>query len=377
MPVDVQLDHQQLRQLHEALLAAFTSRIEFERMLFFSSGRQLSHLASDNLDLSDAVFKVVVAAQAAGWIETLVEGAHKVKPAQPQLRRFVKELFADSLIALAADDEASGDPLDAYFLGRERIFIDRAQLRDALRELTMPGITPRILAVHSDLSLCGKTYTYEFIRFFALSRQERVAYVDLLEEISLGNGTQELVEQLGRKLRADLSSIPEQEAQTARWLRALAVWLIGQIRGSGQFWWLVFDSINQVEGLPKEIHDFIQRLASQLEEEDDPPCRLVLISYRGKEQLPLQIRARIKQEEIHQEILPNQLKDFLVAHVRRLLGENGDETQVRDAADMLCEALMNKLSTLPEEARPYALSSVLEEVLAGLEASLVVQEPTG
>jgi hypothetical protein len=375
MPVDVELDHHQLRQLHEALLAAFTNRADFERMLFFSTGRQLTHLASENFALPDAIFRVILAAQAENWIAPLVKGAHNDKPTQGQLRRFVRELFAELIVPLPGGEEADGDPLEAYLLGKQRIFINRTELRTALREMTRPGITPRILTVSSDLNVCGKTYSHEFIRYFALSRQERVAYVDLLEEISLGNSTQELVTRLGRKLRADLSSIPPQEAQTARWLRSLADWLIDQVKASGHFWWLVFDSINQVNGLPAEVHSLIQRLALQLEEEDDPPCRLVLISYR-EEQLPVQIRGRVEQETIRREIIPSQVQNFLEAHVRHLLGENSEAVKVREVADMLCETLMAKLSSFAEEERPYVLSAALQEVLGALEASLV-QEPGG
>jgi hypothetical protein len=381
MPTDIKLDHRQLWQLHEALLAAFTSRNEFAQMLFYRTGARLDDLAPDVAPLPGAIFNVIQAAEEKGWTEMLVEGAHKHNPAHPLLRRFVADLFPSALVALAGADSIDEDPIDAYRLGSGRLFINRRQLRDRMQELTRPGpgIPPRILTVYSDLRRCGKSYSYEFIRFFAQARQERVAWVDLLEEVSLGSGLQGVVEEVGRQLDANLSTMPQQEAQTARWIRNLVFWLLGEVKRHGKFWWLVFDSIDHASenpGLPQEIHDFIARLAQQLEAEFDPPCRLVLIDFNHlkREDLPERIRQHIVEEVIRQEIVPSQLQDFIRAHLWQLLGKDGDEAHVHEVAAMLGESVTDKLNSMPEHKRPYALSSILQEALAGLEASLVVRE---
>jgi hypothetical protein len=376
MPSDVQLDHRQLMQLWKALLDTFLDPAVFEQMVFFRTGNRVAHLAPPSATLPQVIFKVIEKAQSENWLQQLVVGAHQHNPRQLQLRQFVATTFPDEMIEVGSGT-SSDDPLAACFLSEDRslVFIDRVELRKGLRELTRPGRIRRILAVHSDLNRCGKTYTAEFIRFVALQRQERVAYVDLREEISLGEGLQELVEQLGRKLRANTNEIPTQEALTARWIRNLVIWLIDQINRSGHFWWFVFDSINQVEGLPNEIHDFIVRLARQLEiEEFDPPCRLVLISYQGREQLPPEIGLRVVQDEIRNEVGPAQMQGFFEEQIRLLLGEDANDDEVQATTATLCDVVRSKLNALPEGIRPYAISSMVSEALRELEASLVVEE---
>lgn len=383
MPGNVQLlDHLQLQKLQDALLAAFPEPNAFEEMLFFRTGNHMAQIAPIGADLRHVIYTVITTAQSDGWIRMLVVGAHQHNPGQPLLRQFVAAVFPEALIG-SANDTTFVDPTEACFLSEDRglAFIDRRQLRDGLKALTQPGLTPRVLAVHSDLSRCGKSYTAEFIRFVALHRQQRVAYIDLREDIFLGDSLQELVAQLARKIRlndGDSDDIPKEEAQKARWVRQLVIWLIDEIRRSGHFFWLVFDSINQVNGLPGEFHDFIGRLARQLEiEEFDPPCRLVLISYRGREQLPLEIRQRVVQDEIRMELGSDQLKEFFEDQVRMMLGGDANDDEVRGAVDVLCSFVQSKLAVLPADTRPFAISNIVHDALRELEASQVVEEEVG
>ena len=371
MPVAIELDHRRLRQLYDALLATFTERVEFERILLFSTGHSVDHLASDRAGLSQAIFDVIKAAHSNNWIRQLVKGAHEHNATQPLLRQFVAETFPDLLIGQDTGAESGGNLLDAFLLGKGRLFINRDQLRRGLGDLIQPGpgISPRIMTISSELGRCGKTYSHELIRFIALKRQDRVAYIDLIEEISLGSDLTQFMEQLAHRLDADRRNIPEQEAQTARWIRNLTVWLLDQINRSGQFCWLVLDGIDQVEALPQEIHDFIIRLAQQIEAEFDPACRLVLISYHSK-QLPPALRHRVVEEIIGQAVVPDQLQAFVTAHVQQLLGVDDGDQEAREVAAAICDMVTEKLSALPEESRPFAISRLLEEALQKLEAEL-------
>ncbi|MEM7131943.1 MAG: effector-associated domain EAD1-containing protein [Chloroflexota bacterium] len=378
MPDEIQLDSTQHKELRQALLSAFPTFESFEQMVFDQTGNNFDEFVPNNADLRGAVFSVIKEAQAWGWLGRLIEGAHQENPTNRKMRHFIKMHFSELLVAIAEDNEGAADPLNANFLNEDRsmLFVDRLQLRKGLRELTGSGRTPRILAVHSDLEKCGKTYTKEFIQFVALRKEHRVAYIDIGEEIEFGSGLQDLVEQLARKLRADLSDLPPKESQTARWIRNLVHWLLDQINRTDLFWWLVLDSINQVEVLPKEIHDFIQRLALELDEEFDPPCRLILLSYQGKEQLPIEIRSRVVQDEIIEKPRPEQMRDLFAMQIRQLLGEDAEDDEVQEMVDMLTDLLKSKLAPLPEIERPFVMSSLVRDVLQELEASLVEEEGT-
>ncbi|MEZ4638675.1 MAG: effector-associated domain EAD1-containing protein [Caldilineaceae bacterium] len=303
MSGEIQLDHIQLRKLWDALLDAYPNPADFDRMLFFRTGRRTDNIASVGATFQQRVYDVIVNAQSEHWMQDLAVGAHKDNPLHASLRAFVAATFPDAVDMVGAT-VTNVDPTSAYFLREDRslVFINRRDLRRGLQELVKRGSGPRILAVHSDLTRCGKTYTAELIRYVAHQRQEKYAYIDLREEISLGNGLQELVEQLGRKLGADIRTIPEKESLTARWVKNLVLWLLDQVNRSQSFWWIVFDSINQVSGLPNDVHDFISRFARQLEEEFDPACRLVLLSYRGEDQLPPDIGLRVVQDYIVNEL---------------------------------------------------------------------------
>ena len=161
MPVNIQLDHTQIMKLWEALLAAYAQPIQFEQMLFFRTGKQIALIVPPNANLSDSVFRVIMEAQRENWIVDLIKGAHEHNPAQPQLREFVAESLPQVLISLGESGEGGDNPLTASFLSedRGRVFINREQLRDGLRELTASGVTPCVLTIHSDIDRCGKTYS--------------------------------------------------------------------------------------------------------------------------------------------------------------------------------------------------------------------------
>ena len=363
----------------EALQDAYPQINEFDRMLFFTTGKQVMQIAAMAAAFPDAVFDIIMLANREGWVATLIEGAYKNKPQNPPLRDFVIATIPDALVTAAGAGENGGDPLAACFLGSDRslAFIGRDELRNGLRQLTAEGRTPRILSIYSELSRCGKTYSAELIRYAALHRHDRMAYLDLQQEISLGSGLQDLVAQLGRKIQADISTIPPQEAQTARWTRNLVIWLIDQVKRSEDFWWLVLDGVNQVEGLPDEINGFLDRLAKEIEFSDfDPPCRLVLISYDGHRRLPVDVRHRVVQEVIRDEIGPEEMETFFQEQIKRLIGENEEGSAAAAAADLV-EAVTSKLQELPQEERPFAISSVVRDALRRLEASLVEAQEDG
>ncbi len=374
----IQLDHHQIKLLMEALLVGFPAESDLDQMLFLSTGKILTEIAPTGVGMRRTTFKVIREAQMGGWVRDLVDGAHKEKPGLPLLRRFVAEIFPKLLIQIDGEDAVVSDPLKANFLdpGRNIVFINRDGLRRGLKELVGSGVglTPKIMSIHSELSKCGKTYSHEFIKYFAVHKGHHVAYVDLYREVMVGQGLKEFVAQLGRRLFADVSSIPVQEEQTSRWIRKLVNWLIDQINRKNQMCWLVLDSINQVPALPKEIHDFIQELAKQIDEMVNFPCRLILISYQGREQLPIEIRDKIATETIHANLGLDHIRQFFEMQVRRLLGEGSEEDHILEVATTISQSVTHTLEQLPIESRPYAISKVVRQSLVGLEGSLVEKE---
>lgn len=370
--------HRHFEALFNALIEGYGDEPKLERMLLFKTGKNLALIKPLNANMQAIMFEVIKNAQAEGWLEMLIVGAHHDAPHLLGLRHVVQELLPNRLIQLeGGNHHLVVDPLEAVFLdhGRKFLFIGRDDLRRSLKNLVGDGLglTPKILTIHSDLNKCGKTYSFDFIKYFALSRQEQIGYIDLKQEVELGHGLKEFFTGLCQTLLIQTDAIPDREEKVERWIHKLVQWLMVEISNKHKMCWLVIDSINQVTALPVEIEDFLKALAMKLDKMAIQ-CRLVLISYEGRRQLPPDIRHKIESETITSPLSEQQLNRFFELETKRLLGDDGDLSNVQAVASTLSATVMAELEQLPLEERPFKLSEQIVVALKKLEASIVETE---
>ncbi|WP_437314415.1 effector-associated domain EAD1-containing protein [Sorangium sp. So ce385] len=109
-------DGARLERFQEALLDAFPSRVEFERLILFGLNEDLDTIASDN-NLQAAVFEVLKWAKARGKLERLLEEARRRNRDNPILRDFAEQR-APFLVPFAMDPEFVGRDADLERLNR-------------------------------------------------------------------------------------------------------------------------------------------------------------------------------------------------------------------------------------------------------------------
>lgn len=104
-------DNRQLEALYQALLSAFPTEGELERMLRFGMAVNLPEIASGNL--SNQVFAVVRFAEARGLLPTLVESALAASPNNAALRALpdYRTLASGTPVASSPRPAMSGDPV--------------------------------------------------------------------------------------------------------------------------------------------------------------------------------------------------------------------------------------------------------------------------
>ncbi len=87
----MELTSEQFQQLYEALLAAYPSRGELERLIRFRLGMNLNAIVGQG-SLADTVFDLVQWAVARGRAVELAEGAWEINPSNERLNAFVHTL---------------------------------------------------------------------------------------------------------------------------------------------------------------------------------------------------------------------------------------------------------------------------------------------
>ncbi|MEU8819389.1 effector-associated domain EAD1-containing protein [Actinoplanes sp. NPDC048796] len=81
----------QLRGLSDALLDAYPNRDGFEQLLEFDLERSLNRMVG-NVNMTDTVFAVLLAARSQGWLAALVDAAREDRPGNPVLRQWITEV---------------------------------------------------------------------------------------------------------------------------------------------------------------------------------------------------------------------------------------------------------------------------------------------
>ncbi len=139
-------DNRQLETLYQALLSAFPTEGELERMLRFGMAVNLPEIASGNL--SNQVFAVVRFAEARGLLPTLVESALAASPNNAALRALpdYRTLAPGTPVASSPRPAMSVDPVAL------RNAIQRAYGLEEL-QLLCADIQERCLARGHDIRL--------------------------------------------------------------------------------------------------------------------------------------------------------------------------------------------------------------------------------
>ncbi len=371
MPADIELTLEQEKRLQLLMELRFNRLSELDHMLSRTEYR-LMHIVENNATVPTAIQNVIERAQARGWLRVLVQALYEFLPRVADVRDFVREVLPEVILTPDAAPLAQPDPLAAQFLGGgwQRAFIGRDELRSGLRALTDEGVTARVLTIHSDLRHCGKTYSAKFVKFYAMSRGDHVVYRDILQELTDGHSLEQVVREVGFDIYPDAEEFPTQQAPAKRWSQELVRWLTDCIKASNKFWWLVLDGIHQVPNLPSTVHEFIGRLAIQLElVEFDPPYRLVLISYPGRSELPDSVRYEVVNEVIAEPPQPAQVRDFVRNSALEIDGGQTTVEELEPLLTWLDQWVIAKFDALHADARTFAIPAIIRGALQSFETA--------
>ena len=285
----------------------------------------------------DVVVTVVQRAIEEGWISDLVYHAVNQNPNGISLRAF---------IAKHPDfDPVQGPPVSvdwvmAHTLRARRYFIDRKDLREALKELRSAD-GPRVLVVNGE-RVSGKSYTNELISFLSeRTPKNKTIYMNLDKYVFEAPN---LTEMIGLQMGMDTTKIPQQQdEQKARWVQRLVGWILARVVNPGDTtYWFVFDGFREKTLLP-ETRDWIDELALQAET-NVPQCRVVLLNYQ--ESLPFQISDFVSREEI-KPIGRDELIDFF-GQLNRDHKGNYSPTDLTSKVDVLLAELDGAIASKPE-----------------------------
>ncbi|HKV32908.1 MAG TPA: effector-associated domain EAD1-containing protein [Pyrinomonadaceae bacterium] len=246
-------------------------------------------IITNGMNYPDVLQTVVQKAIEEGWIANLVYHAITQNPNGVNLKAFVQK-HPDF-------DAVKGAPISvdwvmAHTLRARRYFIDRKDLRVALKELRSSD-GPRVLVVTGE-RVTGKSYTNELIAFLSeRTPKNKTIYMNLDKYVYEAPN---LTEMIGLQMGMDTTKIPQQQdEQKARWVQRLVGWILNRVVNPGDTtYWFVFDGFREQTLLP-ETKDWIDELAVQAET-NVPQCRVVLLNYQ--ETLPFQISDYVSREEI-------------------------------------------------------------------------------
>ena len=282
-------------KLHAALRAAYPSVEDLRQFVSFRLEQSLDAISEGNL--TDRAYSLIAWAEANGRLRELVEKATAYRPGNVTLAAVSSStlVYLDTLDAQSWD--VPQDPFDACILRGRFAFLDRADLRRSLRELSAAQGS-RTLVVNG-ASRSGKTYSLQLIAFLAdRLGLYRVIPIDLREE-GADFGPKDLVTKLLNRMgrNSSVREIPEQQQQqAARWNRELCDWLLGEIRQTETTWWIVVDGVDQVQVHPDTL-DLIMKLVGAAETTESA-LRIVLLAFT--QPLPPDLDPFVAREEIRE-----------------------------------------------------------------------------
>ena len=342
----------ELPKLQQALLTAFPTPAALAQMVRGALDENLAAIAGGG-NLTEVVFNLISWAETEGRLMELLTKALQANPGSPALAALGPQLIAALNERQPTGEVRPVDPFDACLLRGKRAFVNRKDLRKALRELAAEEGS-RVLVVDGE-PLSGKSYSLELITYLAdILESYRVIWIDLKDEVPSLFGPGDLARSIALQMRLSLDSMPKQEEiQASRWARVLGEWITGQMRASGATWWVVLDSFNQLDPPLADATDDLIKYLAERAETTVPELRVVLLSYKGL--LPPRIRGFVQRETIAS-IEQIDVKDFFEC----LFGQRG---QLSDAA-AVDQAVEAALSLIPPDdpERLYYLSTAIGQV---------------
>lgn len=94
--MSIQLTHEQYGKLLLALCAAFPSRAELEKMVYFNLGEVLNLIIPVNETLGTQIFELIKWAHSRGRVADLIAGACAANPNNPLLKEFARQVTPEA-----------------------------------------------------------------------------------------------------------------------------------------------------------------------------------------------------------------------------------------------------------------------------------------
>ena len=298
-----------------ALLIVHYNQPDLTVLLGTRLGKDFEKLVSSGAKFNLAVMEVIVTAGQQGWQKDLVEAVVSDRPMVPEIRTFYLQYRADR-------PAPSADPYEVVELRRGQVFVNRKDLRSALRSLNSAN-GERILVIDGP-SGSGKTYSSRLIQYLAEgSGGYQAIHIDL-ERLQRPRPF-DVAHALISKMAGDLAAIPQQSLESdPRWVMLLADVIQREARKLGGTRWVVFDGFARAQ-VPADTRDLILELARRAEE-DFRELRVILLGFSDlpgfADSLPVEVFGTARREKLG-EISPADCVQC-VQRVRKDLGLKDD-----------------------------------------------------
>lgn len=181
----------------------------------------------------------------------------------------------------------SANPLDATLLADGSPFVNRARLRQRLRQLAAPAAAARPILVVSGPDGAGKSYSGRYIDHFQYAQTPAPAGQALNvcplrfdpDDIGLALGPEHVARDLVALMGRPWADLPPPDTNLKLHLRQLAAWVLGHAAQSGGTHWLVFDNFKG-ERLRPETREFLVVLTDLVTHGVFPRhCRIILTGF--------------------------------------------------------------------------------------------------
>ena len=313
--------------LKDALLLAFPQQSDLSSLLTFM-GKNLEVITTSD-GLSAMLDRVLTAATAEGWILQLVETARSRRAQAQDFLQATAPIEAALRARQAPAWHMPADPYQVYFLGAMTWFLDRTELRGALRQMNEQDF--RVLVVRGE-PRSGKTYSTRLIAFLQNTFNYNIAKIDFGEAVY---GPDDLVRSILRQLGRPVDNLPPQQAQAAYWVHELRDWLLGEVGKLARPVWVVLDGFDE-DQLQTSTQDLIRDLAVRINEDRQIPLRLVVLSHRDV-QLHIDVDPEMLREQLERIDRP-QVAEFFAR-----LARDADPTSTPDKVAATVEHIFSDL----------------------------------
>lgn len=279
------LTSSQIRQTFEAFLDAYPGKMQLRNFLLLAMAYNMDRLKGESLD--DLILSMIV--EFDDRIIELLDKAIEDLPNNVNLRA-----AKDSLTVLTISP-AEDDPYKVCFVGVDRAFINRKNLRDSLRALVDSPIGGKRVLIVKGPPVSGKTYTIQMISYLYQKLQKfrlvRIDFDSQQETIEPEHIARPIIERIGLPKNEVMPEVGQE--QDSRWIRSFCDQLERRMEDERDVWWVVIDGINTWK-----LSDFANELIHELARRINLgvlKLRLVLLGFEG---LPPDIEKNTISEEI-------------------------------------------------------------------------------